>query len=154
MANDLNNCFLVGRLVRDPELRYTPNNVSVASFSIANNRSFVTGGEKREQVSYFDCVAFGKLGDIISQYARKGKLIGITGRLQQRSWDDQDGKKRSKVEIIVENFQFLDSRGSEQHSQEGTPASAAASYADYDSQVPSMSREIDNNPYGDDDVPF
>jgi single-strand DNA-binding protein len=119
--------FFVGRLVRDPELRYTPNNVSVASFSIANNRSFVTGGEKRGSRCRTLIVSLSANSAILSgQYARKGKLIGITGRLQQRSWDDQDGKKRSKVEIIVENFQFLDSRGSEQHSQEGTPASAAA----------------------------
>ena len=107
MANDLNRVMMVGRLVKDPEKRDLSSGTSVASFTIANNRSYVKNGEKSEQVSYFECIAWGKLAEMISQYCKKGKLIGIDGRLQQRSWDDNDGKKRYKTEIVVENIQFL-----------------------------------------------
>jgi single-strand DNA-binding protein len=153
MANDLNRVMLVGRLVKDPDLRYIPSGTSVASFSIANNRSYVKNGEKSEQVSYFECIAWGKLGEIISQYCKKGKLIGVDGRLQQRSWDDKDGNKRYKVEVVVENFQFLSpAEGGGQFSSEsynnqggaGVPTPAAGG------SMP----DADDNPFSDDDIPF
>ena len=109
MANDINRVMLVGRLVSDPEIKNLNSGTSVTNFSIANNRSYIKDGEKSEQVSYFECIAWGKLGEIIAQYCKKGKLIGLDGRLQQRSWDDKEGKKRYKVEVVVENFQFLSS---------------------------------------------
>jgi single-strand DNA-binding protein len=107
--NDINAVFIVGRLTKDPELRYTQAGTAVCSFSIANNRTYVSAGEKKEQVSYFNCVAWAKLGDVIKDYCQKGHRVGITGRLQQRSWKDQNEKIHSLVEIVVENIQFLNS---------------------------------------------
>lgn len=115
--NDLNKVMLIGRLTSDPILKYTPNGTAVSSFSLATNRSYNTGGEKKEQVSFFSCVAWNKLGEIIFEYCNKGHRVGIDGRLQQRSWEDQQGNKRSAVEIIVENVQFLQ-RGENNSMQE------------------------------------
>lgn len=144
MASDLNRTILIGRLVRDPELRTTQNGTSVVSFSIANNKTYTASGEKKEQVSFFNCVAWGKLGEVIVQYCKKGHRIGVEGRLQQRSWEDQQGQKRSTVEIVTENFQFL------------TPKDDAGSVIDSgtkvdDESVPPMAEE---NPFSDDDIPF
>ena len=106
MATDINRVFLIGRLTKDPELRYTQGGTSIASLSIANNRTYMAGSEKKEDVSFFNCIAWGKLGETISKYVKKGDKIAIEGRLQQRSWE-KDGQKRSTVEIVVENVQFL-----------------------------------------------
>lgn len=122
MSSDLNRVILIGRLTKDPELRYTTSGTAVASFTLANNRSYSTGGEKKDQVSYFDCVAWSKMGEIITEYYKKGKLIAIEGRISQRRWDDQDGNKKSKIEIVVENFQFLSAGKSDDSS--GKPNSS------------------------------
>ncbi|MBN1532645.1 MAG: single-stranded DNA-binding protein [Spirochaetes bacterium] len=139
MASDINRVVLIGRLVKDPDLRYTQGGSSVASFSVANNRSYVSSGEKKEIVSYFNCVAWGKLGELIVQYTKKGHRIGIEGRLQQRSWEDQNGNKRSTVEVIVENFQFLTPKGS---GQEGGD------------DIPTPAPDSEPNPFSDEDIPF
>ena len=140
MGSDLNKVILIGRLVRDSELKYTQGGTPVANFSIASNRSYTTNGEKKEIVSFFSCIAWNKLGEIIAQYCKKGNKIGIEGRLQQRSWEDQSGGKRSVVEVVVENFQFLSPRDeSTQTPSETTPA-------------PPM--DMDTNPFSDDDIPF
>ena len=110
MASDLNRVALIGRLTRDPELRNTPTGTAVVNFSIANNRSYAVQGEKKEDVSFIDCIAWSKLGEIIAEYCKKGQKIAIEGRLQQRSWDDTDGKKRSKTEVVIDNFQFLSAK--------------------------------------------
>ena len=110
MSSDLNRVTLIGRMTSDAQLKYTQLGTSVASFSIANNKSYTRNGEKKEQVSFFNCVAWGKLGEIMTEHCKKGMRIGIEGRLQQRSWDDKDGNKRSTVEVVVETFQFLDSK--------------------------------------------
>jgi single-strand DNA-binding protein len=144
MASDLNKAILIGRLTKDPELRYTQGGTSVCSFSIANNRTYVSAGEKKEQVSFFNCVAWAKTGEVIAEYCKKGQRIGIEGRLQQRSWDDQEGKKRQTVEIVVDNFQFLsaprESGGEAVAESPSTPA-----------QEHSPNTE---NPFSDEDIPF
>ena len=106
MANDLNKILLIGRMTRDPEFK-SVNGSSVVNFSIANNRVYVTNGEKKEETHFFDCDVWGKLADVLKQYATKGKQLAIEGRLQQSVWDAPDGKKNSKVRIRVENFQLL-----------------------------------------------
>lgn len=106
MANDINRVFLIGRLTRDPEYK-TINQSSVVNFSVANNRIYVTNGEKKEETNFFDCVAWGKLAEIFKQYTSKGKQIAIEGRLQQSTWDTPDGKKASKVRIVVDTMQLL-----------------------------------------------
>jgi len=143
MASDINRVVIIGRLSKDPDLRHTQAGMSVASFSVANNRTYVSGGEKKEQVSFFNCVAWGKLGEIITQYCKKGQRIGIEGRIQQRSWEDQEGNKRSTVEIVVENFQFLTPKG------EGPVDSGTAS-----SESPGASQDPQSHPFSDDDIPF
>ncbi|MFC1670297.1 single-stranded DNA-binding protein [Spirochaetota bacterium] len=146
MASDINRVVLIGRLTRDPELRYIQSGTAVANFSIANNRTYVSSGEKKEQASFFNCIAWAKLGEVISEYCKKGQRIGIEGRLQQRSWDDQEGKKRSTVEIVVENFQFLTSRGESGGVDE--------TYVPETSEQPPDLPDKDSNPFSDDDIPF
>jgi single-strand DNA-binding protein len=100
--------IITGNLTRDPELRNTPNGASVCSFSVAVNRVYRdSNGEQKEDVSFIDCSAWGKLGEMISQYAKKGTGVLVSGRLDQRSWEDKaTGQKRSRVEIVVEDFNF------------------------------------------------
>jgi len=112
MATDMNRVILIGRLVKDPDLKATNGGTSICNFSIANNRTYVSGGEKKEQVSYFNCLAWGRSGEVINQYMKKGHKIGIDGHLQQRSWDDNDGNKHYVVEVVIENFQFLNDKNS------------------------------------------
>lgn len=101
--------IITGNLTRDPELRNTPNGASVCSFSVAVNRVFRdSSGNQQEDVSFIDCSAWGKLGEMISQYAKKGTGVLVSGRLDQRSWEDKtSGQKRSRVEVVVEDFNFL-----------------------------------------------
>ena len=103
--------IITGNLTRDPELRTTPNGASVCSFSVAVNRVYRdSNGEQKEDVSFIDCSAWGKLGEMISQYAKKGSGVLVSGRLDQRSWEDKTtGSKRSRVEIVVEDFNFTGS---------------------------------------------
>ena len=105
--------IIAGNLTRDPELRNTPSGATVCSFSVAVNRSYRdASGTQRDEVSYFDCSAWGKLGETISQYAKRGTGLIVSGRLTQRSWDDKTtGQKRSRVEINVEDFVFTGGRG-------------------------------------------
>ena len=100
--------FVAGNLTRDPELRATPNGAQVANFSIAVNRSYRgADGTQQDQVSYLECVAWGRLGETIAQYARKGTGMIVSGRLEQRSWEDKtSGQKRSRTEIVLEDFAF------------------------------------------------
>jgi len=139
LANDINRVNLIGRLTRDPEFK-TINQSSVVNFSIANNRVYVSNGEKKEETNFFDCVAWGKLAEIFKQYANKGKQIAIEGRLQQSVWDTPDGKKASKVRIVVENMQLLGS----------------SSVASANETMPSQPETFDDYGAGqiDDDIPF
>jgi len=105
--SDLNQVTLIGRTTKDPELKYTQGGVALTNFSIAVNKTYTANDEKKEQVSFFNCVAWTKLAEVIVQYVKKGHRIGITGRLQQQRWEDDSENKRSSVEIVVENFQFL-----------------------------------------------
>lgn len=101
--------IITGNLTRDPELRTTPNGSSVCGFSVAVNRTYRdANGEQKEDVSFIDCTAWNRLGEVIAQYAKKGTGVLVSGRLDQRSWEDKtDGKKRSRVEIVVEDFNFI-----------------------------------------------
>jgi single-strand DNA-binding protein len=108
MAN-LNKVFLIGRLTRDPELRYTPSGSAVASFGLAINRQYSTKeGEKREDPCFVNLVVWGKRAEICAEYLKKGSMIFVEGRLSYRKWETSDNEKRSTLEVFVENFQFLD----------------------------------------------
>jgi single-strand DNA-binding protein len=115
--SNLNKALLIGRLTKDPEMRYTPSGTAVTNFSIATNR-WSTGpdGEKKEFTDYHNVVAYNagrrNLAEIVAQYTRKGALVFVEGRIQTRSWEGQDGQKRRTTEIIANDVQFLDSRSS------------------------------------------
>ena len=125
--------IIAGNLTRDPELRTTPSGASVCSFSVAVNRVYRdTSGEQKEDVSFIDCSAWGKLGEMISQYAKRGTGVLVSGRLDQRSWEDKNtGQKRSRVEIVVEDFNFTggsnrDGGSSYQGSSSATDSSSSS----------------------------
>ncbi|MEK4267058.1 single-stranded DNA-binding protein [Bacillus sp. FSL W8-0940] len=109
----LNRTVLVGRLTRDPELRYTQSGQAVASFTLAVNRAFTNQQGERE-ADFINCVAWRKTGENIANHLKKGSMAGVDGRLQTRSYDDQSGRRVFVTEVNVESVQFLDPKGSGQ----------------------------------------
>lgn len=158
MARSLNQVTLMGNLTRDPELRQTPTGQNVCSFSLALNRSYKdSSGEWQEATDYIDIVAWGPLAERVSQYLSKGRRCLVQGRLQSRSWE-QEGQKRSKVEVLANDVTFLDSRGTGSEGSDmggGTPAPAAAS-----KPTPSKKKDdvviedVGDEPINLDDIPF
>ncbi len=148
--SDINKTILVGRLARDPELRYTPAGIPVASFAIASSRTFTQNNEKKEQVSFIDCVAWSKLGEVVTEYCRKGHRLGVEGRLIQRKWKDNDGNTRTKLEVIAENVQFLSQAKQEQQEEPAQQSKPASN----DEHVPSWDECSEDNPFSDEDLPF
>lgn len=128
MAN-FNKVILAGNLTRDPELRYTPKGVAIAKIGLAINRTWKTEtGETKEEVTFVDVDAFGRTAETIGQYLKKGRPILIEGRLRYDTWDDkQTNAKRSKLGVVLESFQFLDSGRTEAGS--ARPAASASSAA-------------------------
>ena len=110
MAN-FNKVLLVGNLTRDPELKHTPSNQAVATIGLAVNRQYTTkDGEKREETTFVDCEAWGRTAEVMSQYLSKGRPVFIQGRLKLDTWQDQQGQNRSKLKVVIENFQFVGGR--------------------------------------------
>lgn len=117
----MNKVILMGRLTRDPEVRYTQtNNTLVASFSLAVNRRFVKEGEER-QADFINIVAWNKLGEFCSRYFKKGQQVGVIGRLQTRNWDDEEGKKHFVTEVIAEETYFADIKRTNNTSETPNP---------------------------------
>lgn len=111
MAGNFNKVILMGNLTRDPELRHTAGNQAVANIGIAVNRRWRTPeGEQREEVTYVDCEAWGKTAETMCKFLAKGRPVFIEGRLKLDQWEDKEGKKQSKLRVVVENFQFVDSK--------------------------------------------
>jgi single-strand DNA-binding protein len=108
----INKAILIGRLGRDPEVRYTPSGVAVANFSIATSEEWKDkdSGEKKERTEWHRIVAFGRLGEICGEYLSKGRQVYIEGRIQTRDWEDRDGNKRYTTEIVAGDVQFLGGR--------------------------------------------
>jgi len=108
-VSNLNRIFLMGNLTRDPELRYTPSNVGVATFGLAVNSSIGkdADGNRKTEVLFVDVIAFGKQAETINQYCKKGSPLFVEGRLRLRTWEDKDGNKRSKHEVVLSGFQFI-----------------------------------------------
>lgn len=144
MSNDANKTILIGRLTRDPEMRYTPAGAAVASFTLANGYSYKQGDEKKETTSFFDCVIWGKPAEIIVEYAKKGQQLYVEGRLSQRRWEDADGNKKSKVEVVVEKFQFLGGKKEGSGSAESSAGTPAENVPPFDK----------HNAFDDDSIPF
>lgn len=112
----INNVVLVGRTTKDPELRYTPSNVAVATFSLAVNRTFKDANGERE-ADFINCVIWRQQAEYLANWAKKGALIGITGRIQTRSYENQQGQRVYVTEVVAENFQMLESRNSQGNQQ-------------------------------------
>lgn len=140
--SDLNRTVLIGRLTRDPELRYTPAGTAVASFSLAVSKTWSQNGKRKEQTSFFNCIAWAKLGETIAEYCKKGHRIGIEGQLQQRRWEDQDGNKKAVVEIVATGLQFLQGKQEGQQQQGESQPEQQPEMPDWD------------NPFSDDAIPF
>lgn len=113
MAMNLNKVMLIGNLTRDPEIRTTPTGQNVASFSVATSRKWTDkkDGQQKEQTEFHNLVAWRKLADIIGQYVKKGSKVYVEGYLQTRSWEDQQGVKKYRTEIVVDNLIMLDRKG-------------------------------------------
>ncbi|MBY0752447.1 single-stranded DNA-binding protein [Streptococcus sp. 2018037] len=112
----INNVVLVGRLTRDAELRYTPSNVAVATFTLAVNRPFKNENGERE-ADFINCVIWRQAAENLANWAKKGALIGITGNIQTRHYDNQQGQRVHVTEVVVSSFQLLESRNSQQNQQ-------------------------------------
>ena len=108
MAANLNKTMLIGNLTRDVEMKYIPSGAAVANFGLAVNRTYANSdGEKVDDVCYIDIVAWNRLAEVAGEYLTKGQPIFVEGRLQMDSWEDADGKKRSKLKVVAQNIQFL-----------------------------------------------
>lgn len=156
MARSLNQVFLMGNLTRDPDLRQIPSGQSVCSFSLALNRSYKDqSGDWQEATDYVDIVAWAQLGERVAQYLTKGRRCLVQGRLQSRSWE-QDGQKRSKLEVIASDVTFLDSRGSfsgdeaVQDSVADKPAKSGTKSKKDDVTI----EDLGDEPINLDDIPF
>lgn len=109
----LNRVVLVGRLTKDPELRYTPNGIAVANFTVAINRPF-KNQQGEQEADFVNCVTWRKQAENLANYMRKGSQIGVDGRIQTRSYDNQEGRRVFITEVLAESITFLESRGSSQ----------------------------------------
>lgn len=149
MAGDLNRVVMIGRLTQDVTMRQTKGGTSVASFSIASNRKVKRNEEWVDQVSFFNCTAWGKIGESIDRFFNKGNKIAIEGRLEQQRWKDQQGQNRSKIEVVVESFFFCESKDSSENKQGYSQPEEEDSYI-----PPTSGYEPADNPFSDDDIPF
>lgn len=155
MARSFNQVVLMGNLTRDPDLRQIPSGQSVTSFSLALNRSYKDkDGNWQEATDYVDVVAWGPLGERVAQYVTKGRPVLVSGRLQSRQWE-QDGQKRSKLEVVASDVTFLGGRGEGGDSAPAAPADAPASSSSKKSKDKDVAIEdIGDEPINLDDIPF
>jgi len=121
----LNRAILMGRLTADPELRHTPNNVSVTSFTLAVDRSYARQGEQK-QTDFIDIVCWRSTAEFVCRYFKKGMQVAVSGSIQTRNWEDRDGKKRVSVEVVADEVFFADSKRSDAAAANPFPAQAPA----------------------------
>lgn len=158
MARSFNQVILMGNLTRDPELRQTPNGQNVCSFSLALNRSYKgSDGNWQEATDYIDVVAWGPLGERVAQYVTKGRPVLVNGRMQSRSWE-QEGQKRSKVEVVAQDVTFLggrnDGEGGGGNFDRAVPASGPAKQPKKTKENDVVIEDIGDEPINLDDIPF
>ena len=151
----LNHITIMGRLTRDPELRYTQSQTPVASFTLAVDRDFGgrDGGEK--QTDFIDCVAWRQTAEFVNKYFAKGSMAVVSGRLQIRDWTDREGGKRRSAEVVVDNIYFGESR--RRDSSEGSSYDSRSSYSSYEaprSASPAPSSPFSDLDDGDGELPF
>ena len=144
----LNHITLMGRMTRDPELRYTQSNTAVTSFSLAVERDF--GSREDRQTDFIDCVAWRQTGEFISKYFQKGSMAVVSGRLQIRDWTDRDNNKRRSAEVVVENIYFGESKRPRDNTASAAPVRDPGGYDSAASQDSAFA-ELDD---GDGELPF
>jgi len=137
----INNVVLVGRLTRDPELRYTPSNVAVATFSLAVNRNFKNQSGDYE-ADFISCIMWRQQVENFANWVKKGNLVGITGRIQTRSYDNQQGQRVYVTEVVAESFQILEKKDN------------SANNASMENQIPPNFEKTNPMDISDDDLPF
>lgn len=137
----INNVVLVGRLTRDPELRYTPSNVAVATFSLAVNRNFKNQAGDYE-ADFISCIMWRQQAENFANWLKKGALVGITGRIQTRSYDNQQGQRVYVTKVVAESFQILEKKDN------------AANNASMENQIPPSFEKTNPMDISDDDLPF
>lgn len=156
----LNKVFLIGNLTRDPELKALPNGSKVAAIGMATNRTWKDqNGARQESVEYHNVVAFGKTAETIAQWCKKGSSLYIEGRIQTRSWDDKDGKKNYKTEIIVDTFQFGPKAGGAVSGSPMQAPSMSSGISDAEAPQKSAGPDLDTIEYPEEeinleDIPF
>jgi len=159
MARSLNQVTLMGNLTRDPELRQTPNGQNVCSFSLALNRAYKdSSGQWQEATDYIDIVAWGPLAERVAQYLSKGRRCLVQGRLQSRSWE-QEGQKRSKVEVVATDVTFLSGGSgnapiSAANESEEAPADSGKKTTKKAKKDDVVIEDIGDEPINLDDIPF
>lgn len=150
MARSFNQTVLMGNLTRDPDLRQIPSGQSVCSFSLALNRSYKgQDGEWKEATDFVDVVAWGPLGERVAQYVTKGRPVLVSGRLQSRQWE-QDGQKRSKLEVVANDVTFLGGRSENSGDSNAEPAPKSKPKANKDVAI----EDLGDEPINLDDIPF
>ncbi len=162
---NLNKVMLMGNLTRDPELRYTPNNTAVANLGMAINRTWFNKqtNEKQEETTFVDLEAWGRTAEVLNQYLKKGRPLYVEGRLKLDTWQDKEsGGNRSKLKIVVETFEFLDSRGGEGggggeggYQQGGRSSGGAGGAGGSGRSAPAAASAAPaHQPVDEDDIPF
>jgi single-strand DNA-binding protein len=157
----LNRVVLVGRLTKDPDLRYTPNGVAVANFTVAVNRPFSNQQGNRE-ADFINCVIWRRPAENLANFMKKGGLIGVDGRIQTRSYEGQDGKMVYITEVVADSVQFLESKGSSQ-GRSGQDSYSPGFQQDQNQNPNHNQNQFDDDPFkdngepidiSDDDLPF
>ena len=137
----INNVTLVGRLTRDPELRYTPSNIAITTFNMAVNRNFKNQAGDRE-ADFINCMIWRKQAELLAEWCKKGNLVGITGRIQTRSYDNQQGQRVYVTEVVADTFQLLEKRDN------------SANQSNIEEQMPASFGATNPLDISDDDMPF
>jgi single-strand DNA-binding protein len=143
----VNKVILIGRLGKDPDMRYTPSGTAVANFSLATNSSFKdSDGNWQDKTEWHNIVTFGRTAEIAGEYLKKGKLVYIDGRLQTSSWEDQNGQKRYKTEVVASELQLIGSRGDGESSSD-TSANNTEDEVPAAEDMPPANEEEDDLPF-------
>ncbi len=153
MAASVNRVFLMGNLTRDPELRYVPSGTAVTSFDLAVNRVYATqSGEKKQETSFVRIVVWARRAEVCAEYLTKGSPVFVEGRLRSRSWETQDGQKRSTIEVVANNVQFL--RGAQKERQPLPSADTGTPKEAREDEVGSIDLDKVNPQKGSEEIPF
>jgi single-strand DNA-binding protein len=152
---NLNKALIIGNLTRDPETRSLPSGQIVVTFGVATNRRWTDPqGQRQEHTEFHNIVTFGKLAELCSQYLAKGRVAMIEGRLQTRSWQGQDGAKRSRTEIVADNIQFGPRPAGGAYGNAGNSNQSVGGSQHGSSETPSIQYTEDSEPINPDEMPF